>query len=124
MCRVKLANLLVGHLRDRAGDGPSQSTENTQPFRFRDWIFAQSGHLEGFAEISSSFGKCTACHVRKPGSTKLTRQGKRFQWMIEDMEGLRDLVLSEHPELVVPGSGEAAESDSEVARASSSEPPD
>lgn len=53
--------------------------------------------LEGYDEIQATFGKCTACHVRKPGSAKLTRKGRQFQWMVQDMEGLKRLLLTEHP---------------------------
>ena len=62
--------------------------------------------LDGYAEIHETFGKCTSCHVRKPGSLKLTKEGRRFQWMINDMEGLRELVLGYHPEAAAPAPAE------------------
>jgi hypothetical protein len=55
------------------------------------------GNLEGFDEINEAFGKCTTCHVKKPGSTKLTAEGKRLARAIENMDALRALVLAKHP---------------------------
>ena len=36
--------------------------------------------LEGYDQIKESFGKCTTCHVRKPGSPKLTKKSS-FNFM-------------------------------------------
>ena len=49
------------------------------------------------------FGSCTSCHVKKPGSLELTRTGKRFERLAGDMQGLRDLLASEH---VFPPAGD------------------
>ena len=57
------------------------------------------GNLEGFDEINEAFGKCTTCHVKKPGSKKLTAEGKRLARAIENMDALRELVLKKHPTL-------------------------
>lgn len=53
--------------------------------------------LEGYDELQASFSRCTACHVRKPGSDKLTKKGKQFRLMLDDMEGLKALLLDHHP---------------------------
>ncbi len=58
--------------------------------------------LEGYDELEATFSECTTCHVRKPGSLKLTKKGKQFQWMLEDMEGLREMLLGLHPTAEVP----------------------
>ncbi len=55
------------------------------------------GSLEGYDLLESDFGKCTTCHVRKPGSTKLTKTGKKYQSLTEDMDGLRDWLMQPHP---------------------------
>lgn len=61
--------------------------------------------LEGYDELQATFSKCTACHVRKPGSLKLTQKGKQFRWMLEDMEGLKALLLGHHPPTVLEHDG-------------------
>jgi hypothetical protein len=55
------------------------------------------GGLEGYDEIEQAFGRCTTCHVRKPGSKKLTREGQRLARAISDMQSLKELVMREHP---------------------------
>ena len=54
------------------------------------------GSLEGYDSIVT-FAACTDCHVRKPGSQKLTRTGKRFADVVHDMEGLRTWLKENHP---------------------------
>jgi cytochrome c553 len=64
--------------------------------------------LEGYDEVTEIFGQCTSCHVRKPGSLKLTPMGRRFAGLVDDMDGLRDLLNKEHPtsiEEIDPGEG-------------------
>jgi hypothetical protein len=58
------------------------------------------GTLDGYDEVIDAFSACTTCHVRKPGSEKLTRQGREFSRVIRDMEELKEWVLSEHPPVV------------------------
>ena len=55
------------------------------------------GTFEGYDKVIKTFGKCTTCHVKKPGSMKLTRMGKRYYDLVNNMEGLRDLLEGEHP---------------------------
>ena len=55
------------------------------------------GTLEGFDEIVAVFQKCTTCHVKKPGSEKLTAEGRRFSRLMLDMDDLKDWVRSSHP---------------------------
>jgi glutamine amidotransferase len=42
---------VIGHVRDPGGDGYRAKLENTQPFRFRTWVFAHSGRVEGFDAV-------------------------------------------------------------------------
>jgi len=56
--------------------------------------------LEGFDEIKGSFGRCTSCHVRKPGSEKLTKEGKKMAELVDDMEELRKWLEEHHPDEV------------------------
>lgn len=55
------------------------------------------GTLDGFEEILAVFQKCTTCHVRKPGSEKLTSEGRRFAGLMDDMTDLKSWVQSSHP---------------------------
>ena len=55
------------------------------------------GSLEGFDEIRADFGACTQCHVRRPGSSKLTRYGRRLSLLLRDMQELKEFVLERHP---------------------------
>ena len=60
--------------------------------------YETTGSLEGFDKLTESFGKCTKCHVRKPGSEKLTKTGKQVSDVAGDMSELRDW-LKKGPEL-------------------------
>lgn len=53
--------------------------------------------LDTYDEVTELFGQCTSCHSRKPGSTKLTSMGRRFSHLVEDMDGLKTLLETEHP---------------------------
>jgi cytochrome c553 len=53
------------------------------------------GSLEGYDQVTA-FAECTGCHVRKPGSHKLTATGKRFAEAVHDMAGLKKW-LAENP---------------------------
>lgn len=54
--------------------------------------------LEGYDQVTA-FAECTGCHVRKPGSHKLTATGKRFAGAVHDMAGLRKWLEENHPGL-------------------------
>ena len=54
------------------------------------------GTLDGYDQLTT-FSECTGCHVRKPGSKKLTTTGKRFAAAVHDMEGLRKWLEENHP---------------------------
>jgi hypothetical protein len=60
--------------------------------------FEAKGTLDGYAQVKSSFGKCTTCHVRKPGSTKLTKKGKELASVVDNMDELREWLKKNHPE--------------------------
>ncbi len=53
--------------------------------------------IDGYEEVTRVFGPCTNCHRRKPGSKKLTSVGRRFGEIVGGMEGLKELLLMEHP---------------------------
>ena len=53
--------------------------------------------LDTYDEVTELFGECTSCHSRKPGSQKLTAMGRRFPHLVEDMDGLKQLLDTEHP---------------------------
>ena len=59
--------------------------------------YEMNGSLDGFDRLSTTFGKCTSCHVRKPGSMKLTKQGKKFAEVIGSMDELREWLDERHP---------------------------
>lgn len=56
------------------------------------------GTLEGYELVLERFGECTYCHVAEAGTASLTREGLRFQWMMEDMAGLRQWLEDTHPQ--------------------------
>ena len=53
--------------------------------------------LAGFDQLKGTFGRCTSCHVRKPGSAKLTKKGRQFAELVKDMAGLQEWMQKEHP---------------------------
>ncbi len=55
------------------------------------------GTLDGYGEVVAAFSECTGCHVKKPGSLKLTETGKAFAVAVNDMAGLRRWVKENHP---------------------------
>ncbi len=73
--------------------------------------------MDGYADLEASFGKCTFCHRRKPGSKKLTRAGKGFANALDNMEALVEWVKVRHPgwpragevRLLEPGEAEKAD---------------
>jgi|GEM_PF-1956865 len=71
--------------------------------------------LEGYEEVTTTFGDCTSCHVREPGSHSLTEDGERFADLVGDMEGLRRLLVREHPVAPVSEDG-SDESEEEAAQ--------
>lgn len=59
--------------------------------------FQYMGSLDGFDPVMEKFGSCVYCHVQEVDSVKLTREGQRFRWMMEDMDGLRAWLEENHP---------------------------
>lgn len=59
--------------------------------------FESMGTLAGYDQVKASFGKCTTCHVRKPGSIKLTKKGKELASVVDSMEELREWLKKNHP---------------------------
>ena len=53
--------------------------------------------LEGFDQVTDTFGSCIYCHVPEAGSADLTPEGQTFRWMMEDMKGLRAWLDENHP---------------------------
>ncbi len=61
--------------------------------------------LDGYDDVTQVFGECTTCHVKKPGSTRLTQTGRMFQRLIGDMSGLRAYLEEQHPMADAPEEG-------------------
>ena len=60
--------------------------------------FQYLGTLDGFEAVIDRFGSCSYCHVQEADSVELTREGVRFRWMMEDMEGLKAWLEENHPQ--------------------------
>lgn len=61
-------------------------------------VYFEAMHtLDGYDQVKASFGKCTSCHVRKPGSKKLTKKGQQMAGMVKDMSALREWLQMNHP---------------------------
>lgn len=58
--------------------------------------FEATRTLDGYQQLTD-FAECTSCHVRKPGSKKLTATGRRFAGAVRDMDGLRRWLEENHP---------------------------
>lgn len=57
------STLVIGHVRDATVGG--QRTENTHPFRYRNWIFCHTGTLERFAEIREDLLRAVPEFIRR-----------------------------------------------------------
>lgn len=53
--------------------------------------------LAGYDTLQATFGRCTACHARKPGSKQLTRKGREFSALVKDMPALGEWLRANHP---------------------------
>lgn len=73
----------------------------------RGKYYEQMGTLVGFDELEARFTRCTSCHVRKPGSLKLTETGRRYRWMMGDMDGIRQWLMERHPRPTETPEGQA-----------------
>mgnify|MGYP003702275051 FL=1 len=62
-------------------------------------FYETMGTVDGYADLKGTFGRCTTCHVNKPGSTQLTKKGKKLSSVIADMDELREWLSKEHPGL-------------------------
>ena len=60
-------------------------------------FFEVTRSLDGYEEFTASYGSCTNCHLRKPGSQKLTKEGRLMLDLGKDMEALKKWVLEMHP---------------------------
>jgi cytochrome c553 len=67
--------------------------------------------LDGYDEVTQVFGECTTCHVRKPGSVKLTQTGRLFQRLVDDMAGLRIYLKEQHPTADAPEEAPSSDGD-------------
>lgn len=63
----------------------------------RGKYYEAMGTVEGYEALTERFSRCTSCHVRKPGSPKMTQTGRKYQWMLQDMNGLREWLMDQHP---------------------------
>lgn len=57
------SNLVLGHARGGVSGG--QCTENTQPFRYRDWTFCHSGQTQRFDAVRPDLLKSVPDHIRR-----------------------------------------------------------
>jgi hypothetical protein len=64
----------------------------------RGLYYEAMGSLDGYDDLVAAFQECTTCHVKKPGSKKLTARGRRYAWAVGDMEALEEWLLSQHPQ--------------------------
>ena len=71
--------------------------EGTELLTDQGRYFQYLGSLDGFDEVTKRFGSCIYCHVQEADSVKLTREGQRFYWMMEDMQGLKAWLEENHP---------------------------
>ena len=67
--------------------------------------------MDGFAELNASFGNCTFCHRRKPGSQKLTKAGRGFAHALGNMEALVEWVAERYPAWPTPDEGRVVPAD-------------
>jgi len=56
-------NLMLGHVRSATTGG--QRTENTHPFRYRNWIFCHSGTLDRFDEVREEMLRSVPDFIRR-----------------------------------------------------------
>lgn len=73
-------------------------------FTDRGKFYELMGDFDGYEALTAKFGQCTTCHKRRPGSTKLTIEGKRWAEIHGTMEALCKQALEERK----AGSGKAA----------------
>jgi hypothetical protein len=64
--------------------------------------------LEGHDQLIAAFGPCTNCHVRRPGSAKLTREGRQLRDLGKDMAGLERWLVAGHTAESLVDEAEAA----------------
>lgn len=65
----------------------------------------------GYEALSTRFARCSTCHRGTPGQRRLTPTGRKYRWFFEDMEGIRDWVMTRHPEKSPVVSDDRGESD-------------
>jgi len=56
------SDYLIGH---SSSDDGLRGNPNTQPFRFRQWMFAQQGHIEPFDELRQQLLEHTPAYLRR-----------------------------------------------------------
>jgi hypothetical protein len=52
--------------------------------------------FNGYDKLTEKFGNCLHCHKHKPGSKKLTKEGKRIREVVRDMDGLFEWLQEGH----------------------------
>ena len=57
------SNLIIGHIRDATIGG--QSTENTHPFRYRNWTFCHCGTVDRFPRVKGDLLKSVPDFIRR-----------------------------------------------------------
>jgi len=52
--------------------------------------------FNGYDKLTEKFGNCLYCHKHKPGSKRLTKEGKRLAQIVKDMDGLFEWLQEGH----------------------------
>jgi hypothetical protein len=52
--------------------------------------------FNGYDKLTEKFGNCLYCHKHKPGSKRLTKEGKRIAKVVKDMNGLFEWLQEGH----------------------------
>lgn len=52
--------------------------------------------FNGYDKLTELFGNCMYCHKHKPGSKRLTKEGKKIREVVRDMEGLFEWLKEGH----------------------------
>lgn len=87
------SNIVMGHVRGSAAGG--RTNDNTQPFRFRRWLFCHSGTFSGFDGIRSEVSEAIPGFMRRNihGSTDSEVLFHLFLAFLNDAGRLDDLAV-------------------------------
>ena len=75
----------------------SETEQSAETLTDQGLYYQYMNTLAGYEQVLHHFDSCTFCHVDQAGAAALTGQGHRFQWMMDDMVGLRAWLDEFHP---------------------------